>query len=291
VKIICLVGPTGSGKTYTSVALAKLLKAEIINADSVQIYKEPNIGTAKIKEENKEGIKHHLLSIKSLKENNTIYDFQKEGRRILDELLSENKNVVIVGGSGLYLKALLYDYKLSDENIINNTYENFTNKELKDKVIKIDPNNKIHENNRKRLIRFLNHYERTGKIIENKEERNKKLYDFKTIGLYTTNEILYDRINMRVEEMINEGLIDEAKTLYDMKYPKLDQIIGYKELIPYFSNECSLEEAIDNIKRDTRKYSKRQYTWYRNQFQDINWFMTNFDNFEETIKKVISHLI
>jgi len=289
--IIVIVGPTGVGKTKLSIEIAKHFNAEIINADSVQIYKEPNIVSAKIKEENKEGIKHHLLSIKSLKENNTIYDFQKEGRRILDELLSENKNVVIVGGSGLYLKALLYDYKLSDENIINNTYEDFTNKELKDKVIKIDPNNKIHENNRKRLIRFLNHYERTGKIIENKEERNKKLYDFKTIGLYTTNEILYDRINMRVEEMINEGLIDEAKTLYDMKYPKLDQIIGYKELIPYFSNECSLEEAIDNIKRDTRKYSKRQYTWYRNQFQDINWFMTNFDNFEETIKKVISHLI
>jgi len=289
--IIVIVGPTGVGKTKLSIEIAKHFNAEIINADSVQIYKEPNIVSAKIKEENKEGIKHHLLSIKSLKENNTIYDFQKEGRKILDELLSENKNVVIVGGSGLYLKALLYDYKLSDENIINNTYEDFTNKELKDKVIKIDPNNKIHENNRKRLIRFLNHYERTGKIIENKEERNKKLYDFKTIGLYTTNEILYDRINMRVEEMINEGLIDEAKTLYDMKYPKLDQIIGYKELIPYFSNECSLEEAIDNIKRDTRKYSKRQYTWYRNQFQDINWFMTNFDNFEETIKKVISHLI
>lgn len=289
--IIVIVGPTGVGKTKLSIEIAKHFNAEIINADSVQIYKEPNIVSAKIKEENKEGIKHHLLSIKSLKENNTIYDFQKEGRRILDELLSENKNVVIVGGSGLYLKALLYDYKLSDENIINNTYEDFTNKELKDKVIKIDPNNKIHENNRKRLIRFLNHYERTGKIIENKEERNKKLYDFKTVGLYTTNEILYDRINMRVEEMINEGLIDEAKTLYDMKYPKLDQIIGYKELIPYFSNECSLEEAIDNIKRDTRKYSKRQYTWYRNQFQDINWFMTNFDNFEETIKKVISHLI
>ena len=246
--ILVIVGPTGIGKTKLSIELAKELNAEVINADSVQIYKEVNIASAKIKKEEMENIKHHMLSTKSLKEKSTIYDFQKEGRKILDELLEKGKNIIIVGGSGLYLKALLYDYELEEEQEANNCYSELSNEELKNKVDIIYPKNNIHVNNRKRLVRFLNYYEKTGKIINSKTNKNEKKYNFKFVGLTTDRETLKRQVNNRVDEMIKEGLIEEVENLYKNNYPKLDQIIGCKELIPYFEKKISLAEAIEKIK-------------------------------------------
>lgn len=288
--ILVIVGPTGIGKTKLSIELAKELNAEIINADSVQIYKEVNIASAKIKKEEMENIKHHMLSTKSLKEKSTIYDFQKEGRKIIDELLEKGKNIIIVGGSGLYLKALLYNYELEEEQENNNYYSELSNEELKNKIDIIYPKNNIHVNNRKRLVRFLNYYEKTGKIINNKTNKNEKKYNFKLIGLTTDRETLKRQVNNRVDEMIKEGLIEEVKDLYKKNYPKLDQIIGCKELIPYFEKKTSLDEAIEKIKSNTRKYLKRQYTWYNNQMKDIKWFNVDIENFENTIKEVILYI-
>lgn len=288
--IVVVVGPTGIGKTKLSIELAKKYNTEIINADSVQIYKEVNIASAKIKPEEMENIPHHMLSIKSLKEKSTIYDFQKEGRAILDKLIKENKNIIIVGGSGLYLKALLYNYELEEEIENEYDYSSYTNEELKKIADEIYINNCIHVNNRKRLIRFITYYKKTGKIITEKTNKNEKKYDFKLIGLTTDRETLTIQINKRVDEMIKEGLIEEVKNLYIQKYPKIDTIIGCKELIPYFENKTTLNEAIENIKKDTKKYLKRQYTWYNNQMKDIKWFTVNINNFNSTIKEVIQYL-
>ena len=288
--IVVVVGPTGIGKTKLSIELAKKYNAEIINADSVQIYKEVNIASAKIKPEEMENIPHHMLSIKSLKEKSTIYDFQKEGRAILDKLIKENKNIIIVGGSGLYLKALLYNYELEEEIENEYDYSSYTNEELKKIADEININNCIHVNNRKRLIRFITYYKKTGKIITEKTNKNEKKYDFKLIGLTTDRETLKNQVNKRVDEMVKEGLIEEVKNLYEKKYPKLDLIIGCKELIPYFEKQISKNEAIENIKKDTRKYLKRQYTWYNNQMKDIKWFTVDINNFNSTIKEVIQYL-
>ena len=288
--IVVIVGPTGIGKTKLSIELAKKYNAEIINADSVQIYKEVNIASAKIKPEEMENIPHHMLSIKSLKEKSTIYDFQKEGRAILDKLIKENKNIVIVGGSGLYLKALLYNYELEEEIEDEYDYSSYTNEELKKIADEIYINNCIHLNNRKRLIRFITYYKKTGKIITKKTNKNEKKYNFKLIGLTTDRETLNSQVNKRVDEMEKEGLIEEVKNLYEKKYPKLDLIIGCKELIPYFEKQISKDEAIENIKKDTRKYLKRQYTWYNNQMKDIKWFKVDINNFDSTIKEVILYL-
>lgn len=288
--IVVIVGPTGIGKTKLSIELAKKYNAEIINADSVQIYKEVNIASAKIKPEEMENIPHHMLSIKSLKEKSTIYDFQKEGRAILDKLIKENKNIIIVGGSGLYLKALLYNYELEEEIEDEYDYSSYTNEELKKIADEININNCIHVNNRKRLIRFITYYKKTGKIITKKTNKNEKKYNFKLIGLTTDRETLNSQVNKRVDEMEKEGLIEEVKNLYEKKYPKLDLIIGCKELIPYFEKQISKDEAIENIKKDTRKYLKRQYTWYNNQMKDIKWFKVDINNFDSTIKEVILYL-
>lgn len=282
-KIIVIVGPTGVGKTKLSLALAHKLNAEIINADAMQIYKEMNIGTAKIK--NTEGIKHHLLSIKSVNENYSVFDYQKDARKILDDLIKD-KNIIIVGGTGLYIKALLYDYKFDIEST-NNKYDEFTNEELYNRIKNINNNVDIHINNRKRLVRMLNKLVSSNIISKNE---NKLLYDnVYFIGLTTDRNTLYERINNRVDEMIKDGLIDEVKDLYDknINTNSINTAIGYKELYKYFNNEISKEEAIDLIKKNSRHYAKRQYTWFNNKM-NIKWFNVDFNNFDETINYVIS---
>lgn len=285
-KIIVILGPTGTGKTRLSISLAKKMDACIINADSTQIYKEANIGTAKIKEDEMENIPHYMLNITSLNNNFTVKDYQQEGRQILNNLIKQNKNIIIVGGSFLYVKALLYDYKFSEEEKTVNLYEKYTNDELKEKVDQIYKENNIHVNNRKRLERFLNHYERTGEIIKNNEGKDKPLYDFTLIGLNAKREELYNYIDYRVDEMIKDGLIDETINLYKEGYKKLETLIGYKEVIKYLKKEYDLNECINEIKQNTRKYAKRQMTWLRNQFTDINWFQVDYENFNNTIKEI-----
>jgi tRNA dimethylallyltransferase len=252
-KIIVIAGPTATGKTKLSVELAKDYNAVIINADSTAIYKEPLIATAKVTEEEKEGIPHYMLDLISLNEEYTIYDFQKEGRALLDKLISENKNIIIVGGSGLYIKALLYNYNLEETTPDKVDYSSFSNEELKNQADSIDPNNNIHVNNRQRLERYITYFNKTGKTISKTDEINQKLYDFILIGLDAPRNIIYERINERVDKMFEDGLLEEAQRLYKENYKNYSNIIGYRELNEYFKNNITLEEAKEQIKQNTSK--------------------------------------
>lgn len=289
-KIILIVGPTGTGKTTLSINLAKKYDAVILNADSTQVYTEPLIATAKIKEHEKENIEHYLFDVVSLNDDYTLYDYQKDGRRLLDRFISENKNVIIVGGSGLYVKALLYNYVLEDKKEINIDFSEYSNEELKNKVLALDPESDIHVNNRQRLESFLKHYYETGKVIKKTDEINNKLYNFISIGLKSDRETLYKMLDKRVDSMFNEGLLDEAERLYKMNLKNYTNIIGYKELNEYFNGNISLDEVKELIKRNTRRYAKRQFTWFNNQMKDIKWFNVNYDNFYDTIKEVENYL-
>ena len=280
--ILCIVGPTGVGKTKLSVELAKKYNAIVVNGDSMQVYKELNIGTAKVNEEEKEGIKHKLFDIVNPTEMYTVYDYQKDLRDILDN--NKNKNIIIVGGTGLYIKAGLYNYIFETENNIDNKYDKLTNEELYDLALKKDKDCNIHINNRKRLIRFLNK-------TETIQDKDKLLYDVKFIGLTTDRETLYERINKRVDIMIENGLLEEVKSLYDrnIRSKAILTGIGYKELYEYFDGKISLDDAIELIKQRSRHYAKRQYTWFNNQM-DINWFNVDFDNFNNTVNDVIKFI-
>ncbi len=286
-KIIVIVGPTGVGKTKLSVMLAKKLDGEIINADSMQFYRDLNIGTAKIKEEEKEGVVHHLFDIKNVNEMYTIYDYQKDCRRVINDIISRGKQPIIVGGSGLYIRAALYDYKLGSESI-NNTFDDLSNEELLNKCLEFDKNCDIHVNNRKRLIRFLNIHLNNGELVND----SKKIYDFIMIGLTTNRSNLYSIINNRVDKMVLEGLVSEVKKFYDdgIKSKAIMTGIGYKELYLYFDGSISLDESIELIKKNSRHLAKRQYTFFNNQFDDIIWLQTDYDNFNNTLNEALKNI-
>ena len=280
--ILAIVGPTGVGKTKLSVELAKKYNAIIINADAMQVYIGMDIGTAKIKEKEKEGIPHYLFDIKDVSVNYTVYDYQKDARELIEKY--KDRNIIFVGGTGLYLKAALYNYKFNEEEKTVNTYDELTNEEVYELALKKDANMNIHKNNRKRLIRFLNK--------ENIDIPDAQpIYDAIYIGLTCERSMLYERINNRVDEMFHEGLIDEVKNFYDKKISSkaLSTAIGYKELFAYFNGEITLEEAKDLIKKNSRHYAKRQYTWFNNQM-DITWFNVDFEDFNNTIKEVEKYI-
>ena len=279
--ILCIVGPTGVGKTKLSIELAKHYNGIVVIGDSMQVYKELNIGTAKVTEKEKEGIEHLLFDIVEPSDMYTVYNYQKDLRRILDN--NKDKNIVIVGGTGLYLKAGLYNYVFNEEDK-SETYEDLTNQELYEMVMKKDSDSQIHINNRKRMIRFLNRE-------ENFKDKDKLLYDVKFIGLTTDRNILYDRINKRVDIMVEDGLIEEVKSLYDrnIRSKSIMTGIGYKELYEYFDGNVSLEEALDLIKQRSRKYAKRQYTWNNHQIP-VNWFDVDFDNFKNTVNEILEFI-
>lgn len=285
--IIVIVGPTGIGKTKLSISLAKIYDAEIINGDSVSIYKKLDIGSAKPTVEEMDGVVHHLIDIKNLDEDYSIYDYQKDVREKIDEITKRGKRVIIVGGSGLYLKAALYDYRF-DCNTSNNLYEDLTNEEILSKIKSIDNNIDIHINNRKRLVRTLNKLESEEEITNNKDIC---LYPVKIIGLTTPRDILYDRINKRVDLMINNGLVDEVLSLKcDYNNSRvLNTAIGYKEFYDYLYNNKSLSEAVSEIKKDSRRFAKRQYTFFNHQM-NVEWFMVNFDDFSKTIDEVENYI-
>ena len=287
--VIVILGPTAVGKTKMSVEIAKKIKGEIINADSTQIYKDLDIATAKIKEEEKENIPHHLFDIKNVNEDYTVYDYQKDCRNKIDEILKKNKTPILVGGTGLYIKAALYDYKFNDD--VNNQFEDLTNEEIYNKLKELDENIDIHINNRKRLVRALNYCLNNNLKFSEKEKTDKLLYDTIFIGLTTDRNILYDRINKRVDVMVEDGLLEEAKRIYDsnIRTKAIMTPIGYKELFPFFEGKKSLEECLDLIKQNSRKYAKRQYTWFNNQMK-VTWFNVDFDNFNNTINEVYNYI-
>lgn len=285
-KIIVIVGPTATGKTKLSVNLAHYLDAVIINADSTAIYKEPLIATAKVTEEEKENIPHYMLDLVSLNDDYTLFDYQKDGRNLLDKFIKEDKNIIIVGGSGLYIKALLYNYNLEETPKSNIDLSSYTNEELKRIANEIDKGNDIHVNNRQRLERFIKRFKETGKVQNKTEDINKRIYDFTLIGLKCDRVTLYDKANKRVDKMFESGLLEEATRLYNMNLKNFSNIIGYKELEMYFKGNITLDEAKELIKQNTRKYAKRQFTWFNNQMKDITWFDVNYDNFDSTTKEV-----
>lgn len=288
-RVIVITGPTAVGKTKLSIELAKKLNGEIINADAMQVYKGLNIGTAKVTEKEKENIPHHLFDIKEVEEEYSIYNYQKDCRKVIDDILRRNKTPILVGGTGLYIKAALYDYKLSEEKT-NNTYDNLKTEEIYKELLKLDKDINIDKNNRRRLIRALNYYKENNTSISN-NKTNKLLYDTIFIGLTTDREILYEKINQRVDNMIENGLLEEVKYYYDknIKTKPLINGIGYKELYNYFDELCSKEEAVEKIKQNSRHYAKRQYTFLNHQL-NVVWFETDYNNFNNTIEKVSSYI-
>ena len=285
--VIVITGPTAVGKSDLSLFLAHKLNGEIINADSTQIYKGLDIATNKIKDT--EGIKHYLFNEKDLREDYTVFDYQKDARRAIDDILSRGKIPILVGGTGLYINAALYDYKFEDK--ANDEYEGVSNDELYKMLLEVDPNTSIHLNNRVRVISALNYYKANGKPYSEKEKDFKLLYDTIFIGLTADRDILYYKINKRVDKMVEEGLVKEAREVYDLglRSKAVMTPIGPKELFDYFDGNISLDEAIDLIKSKSRKYAKRQYTWFRNQMK-LKWFETNYDDFNKTEEKVLKYV-
>ena len=287
-NIIVILGPTGVGKTKASVELAKKIDGEVINADSVQIYKKLNIGSSKTTKKEMDGIRHYLFDIKEPNEFYTIYDYQQDVRSLISKIEKRGKKVIIVGGTGLYIKAALYDYRLSKENK-KVDLSSYTNEEIYNMIKKINVESFVDINNRVRLERCYN------RLINNNNSymgKDNLLYDIDLIGLTTQRDNLYNIINKRVDKMFDDGLVDEVNNLkpYYKKSHVLNSAIGYKEFIPYFNNEIDLDDVKENIKKNSRHFAKRQYTFFNNQFDCIKWFNVNYLDFTKTIDKVYNYI-
>lgn len=280
-KVLVIVGPTAVGKTALSVELAKKFNGEIISGDSLQVYKKLDIGTAKIKTSEMEGIPHHLIDIIEPNETYSVADFQKAGRKLITEITERGHLPMIVGGTGLYIQSLLYDFQLGakEESVtaVRKKYEELaetlSKKELWEYLKTKDPlaAEKIHWNNQRKVIRALEVFEVTGYSITTPQEEPARLYDYCMIGLNTERALLYRRINQRVDSMLEEGLLEEARFVYELGEVQASQGIGYKEFYPYFKGEESLENVVEQLKMNSRRYAKRQLTWFRNRL-DAHWF-------------------
>lgn len=287
--LIILTGPTAVGKTDLSLLLAKKVNGEIISADSMQVYRKMDIGTAKIMPEEMGGVRHHLIDILDPSEDFNVVLFKKYALAAMDEIYSRNHIPIITGGTGFYIQALLYDINF-DENDGDMSYRHELEElaaeqgvsKLHDMLKAVDPDSAaaIHENNAKRVIRALEFYKKTGKQISkhNEEERAKTSpYNFAYFVLNNSRDVLYDRIDRRVDIMLENGLVDEVKSLMDQGYTR-DMVsmqgLGYKEIIDYLSGDISYEEAVYILKRDTRHFAKRQITWFKRE-RDVIWVNKN----------------
>lgn len=277
-KVLVIVGPTGVGKSSYAVECAKKYNGEIISGDSIQVYKGLNIGSAKIKESEKQGIPHYLIDIKEPTDNYSVKEFQDLARIKIKEIQSRNKLPIICGGTGLYIKAILYDYEFFEEDRKDDQFDNLTNEEIYKQIETIDPESlkNIHINNRKRLVRALNiikkHNTNITEIKNNQE--HKLLYDAKIIGLTKPKEIINEIVDKRVDEMIEEGLLEEISTLLSNGLSFENQSmqgIGYKEFKDFFSKIKTKEECINDVKIHTHQFIKRQYTWFNNQM-NVEWY-------------------
>ncbi|WP_071395258.1 tRNA (adenosine(37)-N6)-dimethylallyltransferase MiaA [Bacillus tuaregi] len=283
-KLVVLIGPTAVGKTDTSIKLAKAFNGEIISGDSMQVYKYMDIGTAKIKPAEMDGIPHYLIDIKHPTEAFSAAEFQELVRKKISDITKRGKLPIIVGGTGLYIQSVLYDYQFSEaptNDEFRKQLEEVADKEgnllLHNQLSQIDSNSaaKIHPNNIRRVIRALEIYHCTGKTMSEWQDTQEQepLYDTAVIGLTMERELLYERINKRVDLMMEEGLLKEVEKLYQQGVRNCQsvQAIGYKELYEYFDGKIALSEAVENLKQNSRRYAKRQLTWFRNKM-DVQWF-------------------
>lgn len=282
-KVLVIVGPTAVGKTSFAIKCANEFNGEVISGDSIQIYEGLDIGSAKATLEERKQAKHYLIDIKKPNENYSVKEFQDLGRHYIDEISSNNKLPIICGGTGLYIKACLYDFKFFDEEEKDNPYDELSNKQIYDMLIKVDPEalKNIHINNRKRLVRALNVYNKhlKGISVIKDEQSHKPVYDCLIVGLTKDRDELYSIIDKRIDKMIDDGLIDEIQGLLDKGVNFENQSmqgIGYKEFKDYFEGTMSLKECVDRVKNNTHHFVKRQYTYFNNQM-NINWFTDKND--------------
>ena len=289
--VIVILGPTAVGKTKLSVELAKRLDGEIINADSTQIYQDLNIATAKVTEEEKEQIPHHLFDIKTVTEEYSVSDYQKDARKQIEDCMRRGKVPILVGGTGLYIKAALYDYQFAPTSY-KGDYQGISTEDLFQQLHQIYPDTKIHPHNRKRIERALDYYHETHQVLEEKEKAQNLLYPTLFIGLTCDRKQLYERINHRVEDMVQAGLLEEAKAIYETKIrtKAIMTPIGYKELFPYFEGTKSLENCLEEIKKDSRHYAKRQYTFFNHQLP-VHWITVDFHNFSHTVEEAVQWVL
>ncbi|MBJ8053136.1 tRNA (adenosine(37)-N6)-dimethylallyltransferase MiaA [Bacillus cereus] len=283
-KVAVIIGPTAVGKTKLSIDLAKAFNGEIISGDSMQIYRTMDIGTAKVTTDEMDGIPHYMIDIKDPEDSFSVAEFQERVRKCIREITERGKLPIIVGGTGLYIQSVLFDYQFTDE-AGDATYREQMEKlalehgvkYVHKKLQEVDPESaeRIHANNVRRVIRALEIFHTTGEKMSNQLEKqeNELLYDVSLIGLTMDREMLYDRINLRVNLMIEQGLLEEVKGLHErgVRDCQSIQAIGYKEIYDYFENRVSLEEAVSQLKTNSRRYAKRQLTWFRNKM-DVAWF-------------------
>lgn len=295
-KVIVVCGPTAVGKTRMGVSLAKNLNGEVISGDSMQIYRQMDIGTAKATTEEMQGIVHHMIDIKNPDETFSVSEFQRTVRHYIDHI----DVPIVVGGTGLYIKGALYDYTFeeteSKHDEIKQKYSHYTNEELHQYLASFDPDSakELHPNNRQRVLRAIEIYEESGKKKSDilKAQEHKPIYDIYFVGLTLPREVLYERINKRVDQMIEQGLEEEVHKIYQTGLSRDSQsmkAIGYKEWFDYFEGKKTKEEVIEEIKKHSRNYAKRQYTWFNNQF-DVHWYDVNLEDFDSTITSVLEDI-
>lgn len=299
-KVIVICGPTASGKTALSVELAKKINGEIISADSMQIYDEIIIGTARPTVEEMQGIKHYLVGNIPITKRFSVSEYKNQAQKAIKEVISKNKTPIVVGGTGLYINSLIYgiDYpEIETDQEYRNYLETLVETEglekLYEKAKEIDPEamKKISKNDKKRILRVLEIYKQTGKTktqIEIESRKNEIEYDYEVFAINFEREILYNRINQRVEKMLEEGLIEETEKLYNKYGEKIitgAQAIGYKEVVDYLKKKYTKEEMVEKIKMETRRYAKRQLTWFR-KIENITW-LDGSKNVFENIEKIL----
>ena len=303
-KVVIIVGPTASGKTGLGVKLAKTINGEIISADSMQIYKKLNIATAKVTEQEADGIKHHLIDICDVKDNFSVVDFKNMCYDKIEEILKKGKTPIIVGGTGLYVNSVIYDMNFEQEEVdldYRNELIELSKKHSKEYIyemlekVDLETAKTIHPNNLKRVIRALE-IAKNSKNIKSEHMENEKTriakkitkYDFHVFFISKERTVLYDRINKRVDLMLENGVLNEAKYIYDLNLPKENtcmQAIGYKEFFPYFENKKTLEEVTEDLKQNTRKYAKRQITWFKDKLDKVE--LDGSKDESELVKNII----